>query len=45
MHVLSAPQLPHTWRQCVEIIIDASWNMHRRVFTAIYPHKVVTGTS
>jgi hypothetical protein len=34
-HVLSAPQLPHNWRKCVEIIAGWGWNMHRHIFTAI----------
>jgi len=31
----SASQLPYNWLSCVEIVTDASWNIHRHVVTTI----------
>jgi hypothetical protein len=48
-HVLSAPQLPHNSRRCVEIANGANWNMHRLLSSQMTPfksrNKITPGTS
>jgi len=50
--VLSAPKLPHNWRQCIEIVTGASRNIYKHVFAMNKLHDsfklcsiIIPGTS